>query len=85
MGSPQSRSTPALGISSLSPKERLDLIGGACGTASPLKEVCLTPAQERELDRRIATFEDAKTPIPRESGDRRVCQAEAMNAEGPLD
>ena len=65
MGSPQSRSTPALGISRLSPKERLDLIGGACGTASPLKEVFLTPAQERELDHRIATFEDAKTPNPR--------------------
>jgi putative addiction module component (TIGR02574 family) len=35
----------------------------------------LTPAQERELDRRIATFDDdAKTAIPWESIDARLAR-----------
>jgi putative addiction module component (TIGR02574 family) len=48
----------------LSPKERLDLISELWDSLSE-EEVKLTPAQARELDRRVATFDDdAKTAIP---------------------
>ncbi len=60
---------PTLDISRLSPKERLDLIGELWDSLTA-EEVQLTPAQERELDRRIATFDDdAKTATPWESTD----------------
>jgi len=58
-----------LDISRLSPQERLDLIGELWDSLTA-EEVQLTPAQARELDRRIATFaDDAKTAIPWESID----------------
>jgi putative addiction module component (TIGR02574 family) len=58
-----------LDISRLSPKERLDLIGELWDSLNA-EEVQLTPAQARELDRRIVTFDDdAKTAIPWESVD----------------
>jgi putative addiction module component (TIGR02574 family) len=58
-----------LDISRLSPKERLDLIGELWDSLTA-EEVQLTPAQARELDRRIATFaHDAKTAIPWETID----------------
>jgi putative addiction module component (TIGR02574 family) len=42
----------------------------SCGSLAA-EEVQLTPAQERELDRRIATFDDdAKSATPWESIDR---------------
>lgn len=63
----QSRCMPTLDISR--PKERLDLIGELWDSLAA-EEVQLTPAQERELDRRIATFDDdAKTATPWESID----------------
>jgi putative addiction module component (TIGR02574 family) len=53
-----------LDISRLSPKERLDLISELWDSLT-VEEVKLTPAQARELDRRVATFDDdAKTAIP---------------------
>ena len=61
---------PTLDISRLSPKERLDLIGELWDSLTT-EEVQLTPAQERELERRIASFDDdAKNAIPWESIDR---------------
>ena len=58
---------PTLDISRLSQKERLDLIGELWDSLTA-EEVQLTPAQERELGRRIETFDDdAKTAIPWES------------------
>jgi putative addiction module component (TIGR02574 family) len=58
-----------LDISRLSPQERLDLIGELWDSLTA-EEVQLTPAQARELDRRIATFaDDAKTAIPWETID----------------
>jgi putative addiction module component (TIGR02574 family) len=60
---------PTLDISRLSPKERLDLIGELWDSLTA-EEVQLTPAQERELKRRIATFDrDAKIAISWESID----------------
>jgi putative addiction module component (TIGR02574 family) len=61
---------PTLDISRLSPKERLDLIGELWDSLAA-EEVQLTPAQERELEHRISTFDDdAGTAIPCESLDR---------------
>jgi putative addiction module component (TIGR02574 family) len=45
-----------LDISRLTPKERLDLIGELWDSLSAT-DVQLTPAQEAELDRRLATFD----------------------------
>ena len=45
-----------LDISRLTPKERLDLIGELWDSLSAT-DVRLTPAQEAELDRRLATFD----------------------------
>ncbi len=60
---------PTLDISGLSPKECIDLIGELFDSLTA-EVVRLTPAQERELERRIATFdEDAKTATPWESID----------------
>jgi putative addiction module component (TIGR02574 family) len=60
---------PTLDISRLSPKERLALIGELWDSLTP-EEVPLTVAQEREIERRIATFDDdAKTAAPWESID----------------
>jgi putative addiction module component (TIGR02574 family) len=61
---------PTLDISRLSPEERLDLIGELWDSLAA-EEVRLTPAQERELDRRMATFDDdTKGAAPWESIDR---------------
>lgn len=58
-----------LDISRLTPKERLDLIGELWDSLNA-EQVQLTPGQERELDRRMATFDDdAKTAVPWESID----------------
>jgi putative addiction module component (TIGR02574 family) len=58
-----------LDISRLTPKERLDLIGELWDSLNT-EQVQLTPEQERELDRRMATFDDdAKTAVPWESID----------------
>lgn len=55
---------PTLDISRLSPKERLALIGELWDSLAP-EEVQLTVAQEREIERRIVTFDDdAKTAAP---------------------
>ena len=60
---------PTLDISRLSPKERLTLIGELWDSLTP-EEVQLTVAQEREIERRIATFDDDdKTTAPWESID----------------
>ena len=60
---------PTLDISRLSSKERLGLIGELWDSLTA-EEVQLTPAQERELARRLATFgDDAKTATPWESID----------------
>ena len=60
---------PTLDISRLSSKERLGLIGELWDSLTA-EEVQLTPAQERELVRRLATFDDdAKTATPWESID----------------
>jgi putative addiction module component (TIGR02574 family) len=60
---------PTLDISRLSPKERLALIGELWDSLTP-EEVQLTVAQEREIERRIATFDDdAKTAASWESID----------------
>jgi len=45
-------------IDRLSPQERLDLIGALWDSLSP-EQVRLTPAQEAELERRMATFDVA--------------------------
>ena len=51
-------------IARLTPKERLDLIGELWDSLAP-EDVCLTPAQEAELARRMATFEaDADAAAP---------------------
>ncbi len=53
-----------LDISRLTPKERLDLIGELWDSLSAT-DVQLTPAQEAELDRRLATFDaDRREAIP---------------------
>jgi len=48
---------PMLDISRLSPRERLGLIS-ALWDSLTAKDVQLTPAREREVKRRIATFDD---------------------------
>ncbi|MCG2669347.1 addiction module protein [Bradyrhizobium sp. GCM10023182] len=54
----------ALDISRLTPKEQLDLISEFWDSLSAT-DVRLTPAQEAELDRRLATFEaDRGEAIP---------------------
>jgi len=53
-----------LDISHLTPKERLDLIGELWDSLSAA-DVRLSPAQEAELDRRLATFdEDRREAVP---------------------
>lgn len=53
-----------LDISRLTPKERLDLIGELWDSLSAT-DVPLTPAQQAELDRRLATFDtDRREAIP---------------------
>jgi len=53
-----------LDISRLTPKERLDLIGEFWDSLSAT-DVQLTPAQQAELDRRLATFDtDRREAIP---------------------
>lgn len=53
-----------LDISLLTPKERLDLIGELWDSLSAA-DVRLTPAQEAELDRRLASFdEDRRDAVP---------------------
>ncbi len=50
----------------------------SCGNSLTAEEVQLTPAQARELDRRIATFaDDAKTAIPWERIDARADKADS--------
>ena len=56
-----------LDIARLTPRERLDLIGELWDSLAPA-DVRLTPAQEAELARRMATFEaDASAAVPWES------------------
>ncbi len=56
-----------LDITGPTPKERLDLIGELWDSLAP-EDVPLTPAQETELARRMATFEaDASAAVPRET------------------
>ena len=51
-------------IDRMTPKERLDLIGELWDSLTP-EDVKLTPAQDAELARRMATFEaDAKSAVP---------------------
>jgi len=58
-----------LDISRLTPKERLDLIGELWDSLSAA-DIRLTPAQEAELDRRLATFDaDRREAIPWEEID----------------
>ena len=53
-----------LDITKLTTKERLDLIGELWDSIAP-EDVRLTPAQDAELARRMATFvADAKTAVP---------------------
>jgi putative addiction module component (TIGR02574 family) len=53
-----------LDIARLTPKERLDLIAELWNSLSP-EDVRLSPAQEQELARRMATFDaDAGTAPP---------------------
>ncbi len=53
-----------LDIARMTPRERLDLIGELWDSLAP-EDVRLTPAQDAELARRMATFEaDAKTARP---------------------
>ena len=53
-----------LDIARMTPKERLDLIGELWDSLTA-EDVGLTPAQDAELARRMATFEaDAKTAKP---------------------
>lgn len=53
-----------LNIARMTPRERLDLIGELWDSLAP-EDVRLTPAQDAELARRMATFEaDAKTATP---------------------
>lgn len=56
-------------IARLTPKERLDLIGELWDSLTP-EDVRLTPAQDAEVARRMATFEtDAKDALPWETID----------------
>lgn len=58
-----------LDIAKLTPKQRLDLIGELWDSLAP-EDVALTPAQDAELARRMATFEtDAKAAVPWETID----------------
>lgn len=58
-----------LDISRLTPKERLDLISELWDSLSAA-DVQLTPAQEAELDRRLATFDaDRRDATPWEDVD----------------
>ena len=53
-----------LDIARLTPQERLDLIARLWDSLSP-EDVRLTPAQERELDRRMASFDaDTQSAVP---------------------
>jgi putative addiction module component (TIGR02574 family) len=53
-----------LDIARLTPRERLDLIGELWDSLAP-EDVRLTPAQDAELARRMATFEaDSRTVVP---------------------
>ena len=56
-------------IAGLTPQERLDLIGALWDSLTPA-DVRLTPAQEDELQRRMATFEaDKLSAVPWETID----------------
>lgn len=56
-------------IARLTPQERLDLIGALWESLAP-EEAPLTPAQEAELERRMATFEaDASNAVAWETID----------------
>ncbi len=56
-----------LDIATLTPKERLDLIGELWDSLAP-KDVHLSPAQEVELARRMETFDaDAREAVPWET------------------
>ena len=58
-----------LDINCLTSKERLDLIGELWDSLS-IQEIPLSPTQEVELDRRLASFdEDIRTAIPWEQID----------------
>lgn len=61
------KAMPALDIEKMTPRERLDLIGELWDSLAP-EDVRLTPAQDVELARRMATFEaDAKIAVPWQS------------------
>jgi len=63
------RDMATLDISRLTPKERLDLIGELWDSLSP-SDVQLSPAQQAELDRRLASFdEESRAAIPWEQID----------------
>ncbi|MET0599435.1 MAG: addiction module protein [Mesorhizobium sp.] len=54
-------------ITKLTTKERLDLIGELWDSIAP-EDVRLTPAQESELGRRMATFDaDVESAVPWEN------------------
>ncbi|WP_043880679.1 addiction module protein [Azorhizobium caulinodans] len=55
---------PALDIAQLTPRERLDLIAELWDSLAP-EDVRLTPAQDAELARRMATFDaDRADAVP---------------------
>jgi putative addiction module component (TIGR02574 family) len=73
-----------LDISRLTPKEWLDLIGQLWDSLSP-SDVQLTQAQEAELDRRLASFdEDARGAIAWEKNRRRPGPPVPMNVPRTL-
>jgi putative addiction module component (TIGR02574 family) len=56
----------------LTTRERLDLIGDLWDSLAP-EDVRLTPAQDAELARRMATFDDdRKTAVPWEQIEREL-------------
>jgi putative addiction module component (TIGR02574 family) len=61
-----------LDITRLTPRERLDLIGELWDSLAA-EDVRLTPAQDAELARRMATFEaDSRTAVPWEQIEREL-------------
>jgi putative addiction module component (TIGR02574 family) len=61
-----------LDIAKLTTRERLDLIGDLWDSLAP-EDVRLTPAQDAELARRMATFDDdRKTAVPWEQIEREL-------------
>jgi putative addiction module component (TIGR02574 family) len=62
----------AFDITRLTPRERLDLIGELWDSLAPA-DVRLTPAQDAELGRRMATFEaDSENAVPWEQIEREL-------------